>query len=113
MPSKHKSNNPSGRPAGSPNRTTREMRELLKKIIDAEMDVVQENLAKLNPDKRIDFLVKILPYCLPKINPVDPEQQPDNANNSQNTIRKITEHMIESARKIKLAASEHSIEQPQ
>jgi hypothetical protein len=113
MPRKHKSNNPSGRPAGSPNRTTREIRELLQKVIDSELDVVQDNLNKLTPDKRIDVLLKILPYCLLQINPVDPEQEPENQPSQRNTIQILTQRMMERVEKLKDVRSEHPDEQPQ
>jgi len=101
MPSKHKSNNPSGRPAGSPNRTTQEMRQLLQHLIDLEFDRIQEDLIRMDADKRMDIVLKLLPYCLPKINPVDPEPEIGRQPGQLNTIKLLTQRMMENAAKIK------------
>lgn len=58
--------NPKGRPKGSQNRNTTELKEVIKTILDSELDKIQKNLNQLEPKERLDFLVKILPYVLPK-----------------------------------------------
>lgn len=63
---KRKSNNPKGRPMGSPNRTTREMREQLQKILNEEMEQWPEIFQALPADKRLELVLKILPYVCPK-----------------------------------------------
>jgi hypothetical protein len=55
-----------GRTKGTPNRTTTETKELLQKIVSNELDNLQDLLEDLNPKERLDVVIKLLPYILPK-----------------------------------------------
>lgn len=55
-----------GRVAGTPNRTTKETREALKKIIDYELDNLPELMQSMKPHQRVDVLIKLIHYVLPK-----------------------------------------------
>ena len=70
---KGKTNNPNGRPAGVPNRITKELRETLKEIIYQEFTGLTERLEKLEPKDRIEFLIKLLPFVLPRVEPLEPD----------------------------------------
>ena len=48
-----------GRTAGTVNKTTAETKELLQKIIEGMLN-------KLEPKERIDAVIKLLPYIVPK-----------------------------------------------
>lgn len=56
-----------GRPIGSQNKVTKEMRDSLKLIFDNELSLLKSNLETLEPKDRISFLVSILPYMISKI----------------------------------------------
>jgi len=56
-----------GRKRGTPNRMTKELRSVLKDILYEEIEVLQERLDALNPKERIELLIKIMPYALPKV----------------------------------------------
>ena len=56
-----------GRQKGTPNRLTREVRDILKDVVYQELSLVQENLSKLEPKDRIDLLIKLIPFVCPKI----------------------------------------------
>jgi len=71
---KGKTNNPNGRPAGVPNRLTKELRNILKDIVSQELENMPGLLNKLEPEKRLEILVKLLAYVLPKIEPVQAKQ---------------------------------------
>jgi len=58
-----------GRQKGTPNRLTRELRAVLKDLIHKELETLQERLDHLDPKERLEVLVKLLPYVLPKVSP--------------------------------------------
>ena len=56
-----------GREKGTPNRITKELRSLLKDIMYDEIGALQERLDALNPKERVELLIKLMPYALPKV----------------------------------------------
>jgi hypothetical protein len=68
-----------GRKAGSVNKVTAEARQTLKLIFDDEISHLRHNLETLSTKDRIDVLVKILPFILPKLatETIIPEPQKD------------------------------------
>lgn len=58
-----------GREAGTPNRLTKELRIALKNILHQEIEMLPNHFNKLEPKDRIEFLVKLLPFALPKVEP--------------------------------------------
>ena len=59
-----------GRQKGTPNRITKELRSLLKDVMYDEIGALQERLDTLNPRERVELLIKIMPYALPKVTSV-------------------------------------------
>jgi hypothetical protein len=61
-----------GRVKGTPNILTHELRETLKHFISNEIENLSKEdvLSKLTINERLIFLTKILPYVLPKIEPL-------------------------------------------
>ena len=59
-----------GRQKGTPNRITKELRSLLKEIIFEELSDIQEKLDLLEPKERLEILVKLIPFVLPKVNSI-------------------------------------------
>lgn len=55
-----------GRKKGALNKTTKETKDLLKNIIDKELDKFEIMFKKLDPKERMEVVIKILPYVLPK-----------------------------------------------
>ena len=60
-------NNPAGRPKGTPNKMTKELRTTLKNILDKEFEQLPMLLAQLEPNDRITAIIKLLAYVLPRI----------------------------------------------
>jgi hypothetical protein len=61
-----------GRVKGVPNVLTHELRETLKHFINSEIENLSKEdvLSKLTINERLIFLTKVLPYVLPKIEPL-------------------------------------------
>lgn len=60
-----------GRKAGTPNRVTKELREVLKGVIDRELAQITHTLEQLPARERLDVVIKLLPYCMPKIDTIN------------------------------------------
>lgn len=66
-----------GRVKGTPNRTTAETKELLQKIVSNQINGINDLLEQLEPKERIDAIIKLLPYIVPKqseVSVIDNEQ---------------------------------------
>ena len=59
-----------GREKGTPNRITKELRSLLKDIMYDEIGALQERLDALTPKDRVELVIKLMPYALPKVTSV-------------------------------------------
>ena len=61
-----------GRVKGTPNILTHELRETLKQFISSEIENLSKEdvISKLTINERLIFLTKVLPYVLPKIEPL-------------------------------------------
>jgi len=59
-----------GREKGTPNRITKELRSLLKDVMYDEIGALQERLDALKPKERVELLIKLMPYALPKVTSV-------------------------------------------
>jgi hypothetical protein len=57
-----------GRTSGTPNKVTSELRKTLKGIIAAELDALPQTLGELPARERLELLIKLLPFALPKVN---------------------------------------------
>ena len=56
-----------GRAKGTPNRLTKELRSVLKDVIHKELEQLPQHFEQLDNKERIELLVKLLPYAMPKI----------------------------------------------
>jgi hypothetical protein len=59
-----------GRVAGTPNRITIELRKTLKTVVASELESLPGTLAELPPKERLELLVKLLPFCMPKVDSI-------------------------------------------
>ena len=57
-----------GREKGTPNKLTAELRAALKDVLYDEIEQIPHRLDELETKDRLELLVKLLPYVLPKVN---------------------------------------------
>ena len=57
---------------GTPNRLTKELRSALKNIIHDEIEQLPDHFAKLDAKERIELLVKMMPFVLPRVEVISP-----------------------------------------
>ncbi len=60
-----------GRTSGTPNKVTSELRKTLKQVIAAELDALPETLGELPARERLELLIKLMPFCLPKVDSIN------------------------------------------
>ncbi len=60
-----------GRSAGTPNKVSSELRKTLKGIIAGELvNALPATLDGMSAKERLDVVVKLLPFCLPKVDSI-------------------------------------------
>lgn len=65
------SGNPAGRPKGSRDKKSEKIRKWLVSIIDSHCDIIEDDLAAADPATRLQFIVKLLPYVVPRLSSVE------------------------------------------
>lgn len=63
-------NNPNGRPKGTPNKVTGEMRKWLQSFLDNNREQIEEDFRALDPPQRLQMFERLLQYTLPKMQSV-------------------------------------------
>ncbi len=60
-----------GRKAGTPNKLTKELRATLKSIMHEEVQRLPELLKELDTEKRVEAIIKLMPFVYPKVDAID------------------------------------------
>ena len=55
-----------GRRSGVPNKTTQQSKAIVQKVINNELDNLEVLLTKLSAKDRVNALIKLLPFVIPK-----------------------------------------------
>lgn len=63
-----------GRQKGTPNKLTKDLRNLLKDIVCTELESIDQRFVQLDPKERIELLIKLMPYVFPKLKSVSHSQ---------------------------------------
>lgn len=68
---KGKTNNPNGRPIGTPNKLTSELRPLIQEFLSSNYLQFVNDFNSLAPDKRVKVYCDILQFGIPKMRDLD------------------------------------------
>lgn len=63
-------NNRGGRPKGKPNRSTSEIKTAFQNLLDTNVSQMEKDLKELTPKERIQVLLKLADFVLPRIQSV-------------------------------------------
>ena len=64
-----------GRQKGTPNKMTAEKREFLGNLLRDNYELIQQDFLNLDSYQRCNIMVKILPYIMPKVQPVSETEE--------------------------------------
>lgn len=70
---KGKTNNPNGRPKGTPNKITQDMRQWLTAVIENNREQMEQDLKAIDPKDRLIILERLMQYVIPKQQSVSAE----------------------------------------
>ena len=60
-----------GRKSGTSNKLTLELRTLLKNVVHKELELLSDHLSKLDERERLDMLIKLLQFTVPKVESIN------------------------------------------
>ena len=63
---KGKTNNPNGRPPGTPNRITTDLKAFIADIVEMNREAIKSDLEALEPYQRLVILEKLLRFVIPQ-----------------------------------------------
>jgi len=94
---KGNSGNPDGRPKGTNNKLTKQLRETINDFLETNFESVIQDFEKLTPKERLKFYCELLQYGLPKLQAVQMENDFENLSDEQlnfiiNELLKKNEH---------------------
>jgi hypothetical protein len=68
---KGKTGNPNGRPRGTPNKVTTDLRTWISDLLDSNRLQIAKDIEQLEPQQRVMIFEKLLSYVVPKIQSVE------------------------------------------
>jgi GTPase SAR1 family protein len=60
-----------GRTPGSVNRTTKEVRELFKELLESNFETIEQDLQQLEPKDRINIILQLAKFVIPTLRAVE------------------------------------------
>ena len=65
MPKKGHTNNPAGRPKGTPNRITGQLKQVITEFLETNWQQFESDWLALEPEKRLQLYERLLRYIVP------------------------------------------------
>lgn len=59
--------NPAGRPSGAVNKSSAEIRAAFQMLVENNLETLEQDLKIVKPDQRINFILKMAEFFLPKL----------------------------------------------
>jgi hypothetical protein len=81
-----------GRPLGSKNVATAEIRERFNLLVENNIDKLQKDISSLEPFQRLKIIIELSKFVLPTLKSVDVTTAADN---DDTFFKKVTVHIIE------------------
>lgn len=69
--------NTKGRPRGAKNRTTAQTKAIIQQLVNKEIDTLPDLLDKLKPKERIEAVIKLMAYLIPKQSQIQIDAPPE------------------------------------
>lgn len=77
---KGKTNNPNGRPKGTPNKITQDVRQWISTVIEDNRKQMEQDLKAIEPKERLAILERLMQYIVPKQQAVSAEIEDKHTN---------------------------------
>lgn len=89
-----KSGNRAGRPKGSKNKATADLREVLSVVLSKEMtsQKLKNLLKKLDPPQRLNYLIKLTDFVLPRLSATNMDIKLDRLSDEQ--INELVDNIL-------------------
>jgi hypothetical protein len=65
------SENQAGRKAGTPNRSSAQIRDCFQMLLEENLEQLREDILSLEPKERVQLLLSLANYILPKLRSID------------------------------------------
>jgi hypothetical protein len=100
---KGQTGNPGGRPKGTPNKVTTDLRKWVEQLINNNLSQMKRDLKQLEPKERLMILEKLMQYTIPRQQAISVEAQIQAeygalerllSNAPEEAIKEITERVI-------------------
>lgn len=85
-------NNPSGRPKGSKNKVTTDMKKVLKDFLTSKVVNLNSLYDDLLPNEKANFFIKLLPFVVPKMSEISAESE---INLLLNNVEKLNDDQLD------------------